>query len=158
MTAYPFGWTQSRSQDVTQTDNATVLDSGTASMWVMQGYWQESDLPNFDPSYAAILATKFGIDFTPTGTGTADAPAETASPPGRSQLTSATSTVETDSGEATGLSSGAKAGIGVGVALGVILLCAAGFLLYRKRVQKAKLDRKSALQNEQPELVQTRAA
>ncbi|KAI4915419.1 uncharacterized protein J4E92_009373 [Alternaria infectoria] len=151
MTAYPVGWVQSRSQDVTQTDNATVLDSGSVSMSLMEAYWQESDLPNFDPEYAAILASKFS-------TGTADAPAETASPPGRSQLTSATSTVEADSGEATGLNSGAKAGIGIGVALGVIILCVAGFLLYRRRVQKVKLDRKSASQNEQPELVQTRAA
>ena len=147
---------------MTQTDNATVLSSGIASVGPMGAYWQESDLSKFDPDYAAILASKFDVDFTPTAIATADATAdataETASPPDRSQFASATSSVEMDSEEATGLSSGAKAGIGVGVALGVVLLCAAGFLLYRRRVQKAKLDHKFALQNEQPELVQTRAA
>jgi len=158
ITAYPTEWFESRSEIVTQTDNATVLSSGIASMGPMAGYWQEADLSKFDPDYAAILVSKFDLNFTPTAIATADGTAETASPPDRSQFPSATSSLEMDSEESTGLSSGAKAGIGVGVAFGVVLLCAAGFLLYRRRVQKVKLDSKSALQNEQPELVQTRAA
>ena len=158
ITAFPTKWVESRSEIVTQTDNATVLSSGIASMGPMAGYWQESDLSKFDPDYAAILASKFDLDFTPTAIVTADGTAETASPPDRSQFPSATSSLEMDSEDSTGLSSGAKAGIGVGVAFGLALLCAAGFLLYRRLVQKVKLDSKSALQNEQPELVQTRAA
>ncbi|KAH6848443.1 hypothetical protein BKA58DRAFT_284810, partial [Alternaria rosae] len=158
ITAYPTEWVDSRSEIVIRTDNATVLSSGIASVGPMGAYWQESDLSKFDPDYAAILASKFDLDFTPTAIATADATAEPASPPDRSQFASATSSLEMDSEEATGLSSGAKSGIGVGVAFGVVLLCAAGFLLYRRRVQKVKLDSKLALQNEQPELVQTRAA
>jgi hypothetical protein len=122
-------------------------------------YWQESDLSNFDAKYAATLADKFDIDFTPTAT--ADVTAETATLPDRSQFASATS----DSGEGaetsgSQLGSGAKAGIGIGVAIGAILLGITGFLLYKRRLRKklSKLDWNSAIQNEQPELVQTQAA
>jgi hypothetical protein len=75
-------------------------------------YWQESDLSNFDAKYAATIADKFDIDFTPTAT--AGVTAETATPPDRSQVASATS----DSGQGaersgSQLGSGAKPGIGV---------------------------------------------
>jgi hypothetical protein len=144
------------------TDNRTILSSGTMIMTPMIVYWQESDLSKFDPAYAATLAEKFDIDFTTTAT--ADVTPETASPPNRSQLTSATMSEGPDPGadqsiSNTGLGSGAKAGIGVGITVGVMLLCVAGFLLYRRRLRKiSKLDRNSAIQNEQPEFVQTQAA
>jgi hypothetical protein len=144
------------------TDNRTILSSGTMIMTPMIVYWQESDLSKFNSEYAATLAEKFDIDFTTTAT--ADVTPETASPPDRSQLTAATTSVGPDSGAGqnfsnTGLSSGAKAGIGVGITIGVMLLCIAGFLLYRRRLRKtSKLDRNSAIQNEQPEYVQTQAA
>jgi LPXTG-motif cell wall-anchored protein len=127
----------------------------------MLNYWQESDLSAFDPDYAATLAERFNIDFTPTAT--ADVTGETASAPDRSELPSATSPAGSSSIDAaadseSGLNTGSKAGIGVGAAIGAILLCVAGFLLYKRRTQKkAKLDRKSAIQNEQPEFVQTQA-
>ena len=112
-------------------------------------YWQETDLPHFDPGYAATLAARLDIDFTPTATS------------GTAPSTSATSPAD-DGGERSskpGLSIAAKAGICVGVAIAAILIVVAGLVLYRRYVRKkARLDRKAALQNEQPELVQTRAA
>lgn len=146
-------------------DNATVVTSGVLYMDAMLVYWQESDLPNFDRDYASSLAEVLlpSNTFTPTPISTARFTAETASPPNRSQHASATAPVNSNSIEAGNssnsvLSNGAKAGISVGVVVGVILLCAGAFLLYRTRARKAKLDRKSTLQNEQPEFVQTSAA
>ena len=146
-------------------DNATVVTSGVMYMDAMLVYCQESDFSNFDRDYASSLAEVLlpSNTFTPTPTSTARFIAETASPPNRSQYASATAPAQSDSAEATdssrlALSPGAKAGIGVGVVVGVILLCAGAFLLYRTRARTAKLDRKSTLQNEQPEFVQTSAA
>lgn len=118
-------------------------------------YWQETDLLQFDPEYAATLAARLDIDFTSTAT------FETAPPSGRSQFTSATSPAD-DGGERSSepdLSIAAKAGIGVGIAIAGIVMVVAGLVLYRRHSRKkARLGPKSALQNEQPELVQTRAA
>ena len=146
-------------------DNATVVTSGVMYMDVMLVYWQESDMSNFDRDYASSLAEVLlpSNTFTPTPTSTARFIAKTASPPNRSQYASATAPAKSNSIEAADssnptLSGGAKAGIGVGVVAGVILLCAGAFLLYRTRARKAKLDRKSTLQNEQPEFVQASAA
>jgi hypothetical protein len=139
--------------------NTTIVNSGTVSMSPMLVYWQESDLSKFDSDYAAILASKFDIDFTPTAT--ADSTSETASPPNRSQPVAATSSAgtnsEKDAGSSnSGLSTGAQAGIGVGAVILAILLCTAGFLLYKKRAQrKARMDEKTAAQNDQPEYIQT---
>ncbi|KAI4613338.1 uncharacterized protein J4E87_009985 [Alternaria ethzedia] len=139
-----------------------VLDEGLMGMSPMVVYWQETDLSLFDPEYATKLASKLGLDFTPTGT--AAVTAETASPPDRSQPPSATSSAQlgSDAGEGSSqsdLSIGAKAGIGVGVAIAVILAVVVGLVLYRRRVRKQRaLDQTLARQNEQPELVQTRAA
>jgi len=112
-------------------------------------YWQETDLSHFDPEYAATLAARLDIDFTPTAT------SETA------PSTSATSPAD-HGGEKSSkpdLSVAAKTGIGVGTAVAAILMVVAGLILHRRYVRKkARLDRKAALQNEQPELVQTRAA
>ena len=132
-----------------------VIDVGTQFMDPMFVYWQETDLSKFDPGYAATLAARLDIDFTPTAT------SETAPSSDRSQSTSATSSAN-DGGEKSSrldLSIGAKAGIGVGVAIAVILAVVIGLMLYRRRVRKQRaLDQTLARQNEQPELVQTRAA
>jgi len=139
-----------------------VLDEGLMGMSPMVVYWQETDLSLFDPEYATRLASKLGLDFTPTGS--AAVTAETASPPDRSQPPSATSSTKPgpDEGETSSksdLSIGAKAGIGFGVAIAVILAVVVGLVLYRRRVRKQRaLDQTLARQNEQPELVQTRAA
>ncbi|KAI4945895.1 hypothetical protein J4E91_007809 [Alternaria rosae] len=113
-------------------------------------YWQETDLLHFDPEYAATLAARLDIDFTPTAT------FETASPSDR------TTSPADDGGERSSksdLSIAAKAGIGVGIAVAGIIMVVAGLVLYRRHFRKkARLGPKSALQNEQPELVQTRAA
>ena len=144
------------SLDRSATDNATILSSGTMTMAAMVVYWQESDLEKFDPEYAATLADHLSIGFTPTAT--SDITSETATPPNRSQLPSATSnlgeTMERSKGS--GLSGGAKAGIGVGIGVGALLVALAGFLLYKRRVgrREKKLDRNSAIQNQQPECVQ----
>ncbi|RII10904.1 hypothetical protein CUC08_Gglean006905 [Alternaria sp. MG1] len=144
------------SLDRSATDNATILSSGTMTMAAMVVYWQESDLEKFDPEYAATLADHLSIGFTPTAT--SDITSETATPPNRSQLPSATSnlgeTMERSKGS--GLSGGAKAGIGVGIGVGALLVALAGFLLYKRRVgrREKKLDRNSAIQNQQPEFVQ----
>jgi hypothetical protein len=144
------------SLDRSATDNATILSSGTMTMAAMVVYWQESDLKKFDPEYAATLADHLSIGFTPTAT--SDITSETATPPNRSQLPSATSNLgEAIAGsKGSGLSSGAKAGIGVGVGVGTLLVALAGFLLYKRRVgrREKKLDRNSAIQNQQPEFVQ----
>jgi hypothetical protein len=105
--------------------NSTVLTSGTILADEVVIYWQATDLPKFDSDYASLLAT-------PTATSTA------ASNPA-------------DMPNASGLSTGVKAGIGVGVAVGVILLCVAGFLMYKERHRK---EAKTFLKNDQPELVQ----
>ena len=132
-----------------------VIDVGTQFMDPMFVYWQETDLSKFDPGYAATLAARLDIDFTPATT------SETAPSSDRSQSTSATSSAD-DGGEKSSkpdLSIGAKAGIGVGIAVAAILMVVAGLVLYRRYARKkARLDRKAALQNEQPELVQTHAA
>ncbi|KAI4607203.1 hypothetical protein J4E83_009659 [Alternaria metachromatica] len=131
------------------------ISEGVQLMAPMIVYWQETDLSKFDPGYAATLAKRLDIDFTPTAT------SETAPPSDRSQSTSSTSPAD-DGGENSSkpdLSIAAKAGIGVGTAVAAILMVVAGLILYRRYVRKkARLDRKAALQNEQPELVQTRAA
>jgi len=131
------------------------ISRGVQLMAPMIVYWQETDLPHFDPEYAATLAARLDIDFTPTAT------SETAPPSDRSQSTSATSPAD-DGGEKSSkpdLTIAAKAGIGVGVAIAAILIVVAGLVLYRRYVRKkATLGPKSALENEQPELVQTRAA
>jgi hypothetical protein len=143
-------------------ENTTVINSGTIYMNPMMAFWQESDLSNFDHDYASTLASKFDIDFTPSAT--VGPTSETASPPHRSQFASATSSVDTNSEDAvdsshSGLTTAAKAGVGVGAAIGTTLLCVAGFLMYKRRAQKkAKLDQKSAIQNDQPELVQATVA
>jgi hypothetical protein len=140
-------------------DNITVISTGTKAMDAMVVFWQESDLSNFDPDYAATLANKLDIDFTPTPT--AAVTAETAAPPDRSEVASTTPTaLSGPDGSAalsdSGLSDGAKAGIGVGVAIGVIALGVAAFLLYKRTMRKkSKLDRNSAIQNEQPEFVRS---
>ncbi|KAI4704876.1 hypothetical protein J4E89_009461 [Alternaria sp. Ai002NY15] len=125
------------------------ISEGVQLMAPMIVYWQETDLSDFDPEYAATLAARLDIDFTPTATS------------GTAPSTSATSPVD-DGGEKSSksdLSIAAKAGIGVGIAIAAILMVVAGLILYRRYVRKkAKLDRKAAVQNEQPELVQTRAA
>ncbi|KAI4681335.1 uncharacterized protein J4E84_007571 [Alternaria hordeiaustralica] len=125
------------------------ISEGVQLMAPMIVYWQETDLLHFDPGYAATLAARLDIDFTPTATS------------GTTPSTSATSSADYG-GERSSqpdLSIAAKAGIGVGVAIAAILIVVAGLVLYRRYVRKkAKLDRKAALQNEQPELVQTRAA
>lgn len=120
------------SLDRSATDNATILSSGTMTMAAMVVYWQESDLEKFDPEYAAILADHLSIGFTPTAT--SGVMSETATPPNRSQLPSATSNLGEAVGgsKGSGLSSGAKAGIGVGVGVGTLLVALAGFLLYKK--------------------------
>jgi hypothetical protein len=144
------------SLDRSATDNATILSSGTMTMAAMVVYWQESDLEKFDPEYAATLADHLSIGFTPTAT--SGVMSETATPPNRSQLPSATSNLGEVVGgsKGSGLSSGAKAGIGVGVGVGTLLVAFAGFLFYKRRVgrREKKLDRNSAIQNQQPEFVQ----
>jgi len=119
----------------------------------------ESDLSKFDPEYAATLKGKFGIGFTPSATMVITS--ETASPPARTQLTSATSSAVPGSqgtsganSSGSGLDTGAKAGVGVGVAIAAILMGVAGFLMYKKRVQKQRaVQQKFAKQNEQPEFI-----
>ncbi|CAN9380781.1 unnamed protein product [Alternaria alternata] len=144
------------SLDRSATDNATILSSGTMTMAAMVVYWQESDLEDFDPEYAATLADHLSIGFTPTAT--SEITSETATPPNRSQLPSATSNLDEAIGgsKGSGLSSGAKAGIGVGVGVGTLLVALVGALLYKRRVgrREKKLDRNSAIQNQQPEFVQ----
>jgi len=130
------------------------ISRGVQLMTPMIVYWQETDLLHFDPEYAATLAARLDIDFTPTAT------SEAAPPSDRSQSTSATSSADDGGGKSSkpDLTIAAKAGIGVGVAIAAILIVVAGLVLYRRYVRKkAKLDRMAALQNEQPELVQTRA-
>jgi len=131
------------------------ISRGVQLMTPMIVYWQETDLSLFDPGYAATLAARLDIDFTPTAT------SETAPSSDRSQFTSSTSPAD-DGGERSSkpdLSIAAKAGIGVGIAIAGIIMVVAGLVLYRRYVRKnARLDRKAALQNEQSELVQTRAA
>lgn len=125
-------------------------------MPAMVVYWQESDLEKFDPEYAATLANHLSIGFAPTAT--SDITSETATPPNRSKLPSATSNLGEAIGgsKGSGLSSGSKAGIGVGVGLGTLLVALAGVLLYKRRVgrREKKLDRNSAIQNQQPKFVQ----
>ncbi|RMZ73153.1 SH3 domain [Pyrenophora seminiperda CCB06] len=132
------------------------------SPWIVM--WQPSDLSKFKVDYASSLAKLLQIDFTPTPTGVvtpaAVTPADaatpaTAAPPSRSNLPSATANVAMTL-TSSGLSTGAKAGIGIGAAIGALLLCVLVFILYRQRLRKkSKLDRLSAIQNEQPELMQT---
>jgi H+/gluconate symporter-like permease len=121
-------------------------------------FLQETDLSAFDPEYASELLQIMEIDFmlTPTGSVTA----ATASPTSGVTATTPASTSSpgpTNTPTTSGLSTGAKADIGIGAAVGVMLVCIASFLLYKKMFQrKAKLDRDSSLQNQQPELVQAR--
>ena len=73
---------------------------------------------------------------------------ETATPPNRSQLPSATSNLGEAVGgsKGSGLSSGAKAGIGVGVGVGTLLVALAGFLLYKRRVgRREKMPSRTAV-------------
>jgi hypothetical protein len=148
-------------QDHHAVDNTTILTQGTMEGALFRVYWQASDLSRFDPDYASMFAEKVNIDFTPTTTEAILSP--TAMPPSRSQLSSMTPTsqselVGTEHGSKAGLSTGAKAGIGVGAVIGIILLCSAGFLMYRRHLQaKTTLNGVSALQNEQPEFVKTGA-
>jgi hypothetical protein len=163
------------SNDLEYRDNHTVISSGTMMMDKMHVYWEESDLSKFDRDYASSLADVLleSNTFTPTATTAAadisataaDVASETASPPNRSlPLTPATSsavldpTTEPDAASSSsGLSTGVKAGISVGAAVGAILVFFAGFLLYKKRLaKKARLDRETAKQNDQPEFVPVR--
>jgi hypothetical protein len=150
--------------DLNGRGSSTVISSGFMLMGLMRAYWQDSDLPKFDRDYASSLAEVLlpSNTFTPTATATAtDITSETASPPDCSQLTSATSAAEPEStreqsagSSNSGLSIGVKAGISVGAGIGAILLFLAGFILYKRRLQKkANLDQEAAKQNDQPEFV-----
>jgi hypothetical protein len=118
--------------------NSTILTSGVQVENVIRVYWQETNLPKFDPEYASILAKKLDLDFAPTATATAASVQATRS----------------------GLSTGAKAGIGVGVPIAAILMLCAAFVLYKPNIQKknGKMTESVAAQNAQPELVQTRVS
>jgi cell division protein FtsN len=118
--------------------NSTQLPSGTMIADEVVIYWQATDLPKFDSDYASLLARRLDIDFTPTPTASATA-------------TSTIASNSDDTSKTTGLSTGAKAGIGVGAAVIVILLCVAGFLLYKGKHRK---EARTFLKNDQPELVQ----
>jgi hypothetical protein len=132
--------------------NTTQLKSGTKYMAPIIVFLQETYLPAFDPEYASELLQIMEVDFmlTPTGSVTA----ATASPTSGVTATTPASTSSpgpTNTPTTSGLSTGAKADIGIGA------VCIASFLLYKKMFQrKAKLDRDSSLQNQQPELVQAR--
>ncbi|RYN24239.1 hypothetical protein AA0114_g12795 [Alternaria tenuissima] len=148
-------------------NNSTVISTGVAQMNAMLVYWQESDLEKFDTGYASELAEALlpSNTFAPSVTTTVGTilglQSETAVPPDRSQLVSATADPKSNSEQAdrpprSGLSTGAKIGIAVGAGIGVVLLFFIGFLLY-KRVsilhRKARLDHETVKQNEQPEFV-----
>jgi len=159
----------------------TVLSRGEIVDWNMLIYWMESDLSKFDAEYAATLEERFAIgmsaepatvtaestssDSSFTSTATMAVTKDTAAPSARTQftsvtLTSSSSSVAPNSKEKAdnsdfGLNARAKAGIGLGIAIAVILMGIAGFVMYRKKVQKQRaLDQKFAKQNEQPEWVQ----
>ena len=154
--ASTFSSTNSIGETTSYANYIYILSSGTMTMPAMVVYWQESDLEKFDPEYAATLANHLSIGFAPTAT--SDITSETATPPNRSELPSATSNLGEAIGGSKGssLSSGSKAGIGVGVGLGTLLVALAGFLLYKRRVgrREKKLDRNFAIQNQQHEFVQ----
>ncbi|KAF1946980.1 hypothetical protein EJ02DRAFT_430194 [Clathrospora elynae] len=146
--------------DTDATANTTTLYSVFMLVTPVIVYWQETDLPKFDPEYAAIVAKRLSLDFTPTATESITA--ATAAPPDRSHLTLSTPTAPSDpSTSAHGLTTGAKAGIGIGAVVGVLLLIPA-FLLYkcigRRKRKGSTVSERTALQHDEPELVQVRGA
>jgi hypothetical protein len=140
--------------------NSTILTSGVRVENVIRVYWQETDLPKFDPEYASILAKKLDLDFAPTATATAADATGTPTTPTRSELTSTTSTAASEQATRSGLSTGAKAGIGVCVPIAAILMLCAAFVLYKPNIQKnnGKMTESVTAQNAQPELVQTKVS
>jgi hypothetical protein len=149
----PITWT---TWNPSATDNTTILASGTIFMDPLIVYWQEKDLSAFDIEYASELAQRLDIPTPARSVVAVTVTATTPAPTSATKPTSAAGSIDTPT--AVGLSAGAKPGISIGVAAGVILLTVAGFLLYKKKQrQKTKLTRETLSQNEQPELVQTRA-
>ncbi|KAH6848441.1 hypothetical protein BKA58DRAFT_450813 [Alternaria rosae] len=150
-----------------QKTTTTILSWGTIVDDNMVVYWMDSDLSKFDSGYAATLQERFTIGFTSTAT--MGITRDTATALVRTQLTSVTSSSssssvapnspETAEDSISGLDARAKAGIGLGVAILAILMGIAGFLLYRKQVQKQRaVDQAFTKQNEQPEFVQPQRA
>lgn len=132
--------------------NATLVSNGWARADAIWIGWEAEDLSKFPPAYAASLAKRIGVPFTPTAVPTNSGAVATSPVPGlSSNLPQETTT--SDSG---GLGTGAKAGIGVGAAIVFILilgLVAATLLLLRKRAQRRRAHAGAELSaNSTPEM------
>lgn len=110
------------------TSTTSLFESVSASAKPLYVIWEETDLPNFPPTYASSLAKRIGVSFTPA-----------ASPGSSPTLPSETNGVKINSSNpSNGLSTSAKAGIGVGVAVSSLMALALAALLILRRVRKRR--------------------
>ena len=120
------------------TTNTTIVNTGLAWADPIVVGWQVKDLSLFPSAYAASLANRLNIPFTPLPGMTPGLPGQT-SPPGP---------------PSSGLSTGAKAGIGVGAVFGAASIIGVIFfltcLLRRRRRQRIPVGTRG---NELPEMM-----
>lgn len=106
------------------TSTTSLFESVSASAKPLYVIWEETDLPNFPPTYPSSLAKRIGVSFTPAASPT---------------LPSETNGVKINSSNpSNGLSTSAKAGIGVGVAVSSLMALALAALLILRRVRKRR--------------------
>lgn len=120
--------------NVTNVTPTTVWDN-TFTVFVVAVTigWQASDLPNFDPPSAPILAQVSATASVPT----TDGIVATTGPTATSRETpTASATGNEDNSD--GLSTGAKAGIGIGAALAALLAIALIVFFFLRRSRKKK--------------------
>lgn len=103
--------------------NITTLTSAVALADVINVIWEETDLPRFPSAYAASLAKRIGVSFTPS-----------AMPGSSSFLPSQTASTSPSKLSSKGLSKGGTAGVGVSSAVAFLIAIALiAFLVLRKR-------------------------
>ena len=141
-----YGWVLCTS-DVTATyvlTGSTSESSITAAMPLIQVEWQSSDLPNFTPASAPILAHTAIVAFERSASQAAASHAvpKTGLSSKMPHPTKTSVSTHMNTHSATGLSTGAKAGISVGVAVAIIACAILGFfLLHRKKKRTGDVTR-----------------
>lgn len=110
------------------------MTTGTMRVSPVVVWWRATDLPLFDPEYAASLARSLNIKGVATTSVGSLSTSETAAPAPSTGI--AQSTSQPSSVPVQGLSPGEKAGVSLGTIFGVIFAALGFFFLYTRMYRK----------------------